>query len=284
MRHVFSVKSLTGKRLGRIVLALGIAAGLALWNTSEGQAASVVPGFLASCDFSHRAAVDPIVMPGMVGMTHLHDFFGNTGIDENSTPASLRSSGRSTCSATKDRTGYWVPTLSLNGAHVRPVRMRVYYRAGTKNPSTIKTLPAGLRMVAGNSKATTKQSTSVVSWGCGRASTGTAAVPTCASNTLVLHVYFPDCWNGHDLDSADHKSHMAYTHNGACPKGYPVLLPKLTEDVQYPIRGGSGVKYDFSGTALTAHADFMNGWNQSTLTTLVNKCLVGRIACGVITD
>jgi hypothetical protein len=139
-------------------------------------------------------------------------------------------------------------------------------------------------MVAGNSKATSLQSTSVVSWGCGQASTGTAAVPTCASNTLVLHVYFPDCWNGRDLDSADHKSHMAYTHNGACPAGYPVPVPKITEDLQYPIRGGSGVSYDFSGTAMTAHADFMNGWSQTTLNALVTRCIVGRVACGVITN
>ena len=284
MKHFFSLKSLTGQRLARAVLALGIAASLQVWTASEGQAATVVPAFILSCGFSHRAAVDPIVMPGMVGMSHVHDFFGNSGTDENSTSASLSSSGRSSCTATQDRTGYWAPMLSLNGAPVSPVRMRVYYRAGTKNPSTIKTLPAGLMMVAGNSKATSQQSTSVVSWGCGLASTGTAAVPTCTAATLVLHVYFPDCWNGRDLDSADHKSHMAYTHNGACPAGYPVPLPKVTEDVQYPIRGGSGVKYDFSGTALTAHADFMNGWNQSTLTALVKKCLVGHIACGVITD
>jgi hypothetical protein len=77
---------------------------------------------------------------------------------------------------------------------------------------------------------------------------------------------------------------MAYTHNGACPRGYPVELPKITEDVRYPIRGGSGVKYDFSGNALTAHADFMNGWNRTAFQALVTKCLVGRRACGLIFD
>jgi Domain of unknown function (DUF1996) len=284
MRHFLSSKSLVRQRLTRVLMAAGLAAGLGFWGAASGHAATVVPAFIASCNFSHRAAVDPIVMPGMVGMSHLHDFFANSGTDENSTAASLRSSGTSSCTATQDRSGYWAPTLTLNGAHVQPTRMRVYYRAGTKNPSTVKTMPAGLMMVAGNSKATALQSTSVVSWGCGQASTGTATIPTCSSTTLVLHVYFPDCWNGRDLDSADHKMHMAYTHNGACPAGYPVPVPKITEDVQYPIRGGSGVTYDFSGTSMTAHADFMNGWSQTTLNALVTKCIDGRVACGVITN
>jgi hypothetical protein len=285
MFHVCThVPQVGRRRLTVAVLALALAGSLAGWAPNPARAASVVPGFVVSCTFSHRAKVDPILMPGMVGMSHVHDFFGNSGTNQNSTPATLRSSGKSSCTASKDRSGYWVPTLSFNGTHVRPVRMRVYYRAGTKNPATIKRIPAGLVMVAGNAKATGRQSTRVVSWGCGRASRGTASVPTCATRSLVLHVYFPDCWNGRDLDSADHKSHLAYTHNGACPKAYPVELPKVTEDVQYPIRGGSGVKYDFSGTAMTAHADFMNGWNQSTLQALVTKCLVGRRECGLISD
>ena len=27
---------------------------------------------------------------------------------------------------------------------------------------------------------------------------------------LVQRIHFPDCWDGHNLDSADHRSHMAY--------------------------------------------------------------------------
>ena len=289
MRHPRSGTTINIAILGSIRracipgLAVCLAAVVSLFVGAPAGAA-VVPSFVVSCEFSHRAAVDPIVMPGMVGMAHSHDFFGNSGTDESSTPAKLRTTGTSTCTATKDKSGYWAPTLSLNGKNVAPVRMRVYYRAGTKNPSKIRNLPAGLVMVAGDSKATRPQSTSVVSWGCGNASRGTASVPTCSSDKLVLHVYFPDCWNGRDLDSVDHKSHLAYTHNGACPSDHPVGLPKITEDVHYATRGGSGVSYGFSGSALTAHADFMNGWNQSTLSSLVSRCLVGRLSCGDISD
>jgi Domain of unknown function (DUF1996) len=283
MRNVLSPRS-PARRMAAVAFTIALTASLAVWPPDASRAAGVVRGFVVSCAFSHRARVDPIVMPGMVGMAHVHDFFGNSRTNQNSTPATLRSSGRSSCKATKDRTGYWAPTLSLNGTRVHPVRMRVYYRAGTKDPSTIKPIPAGLVMIAGNAKATRRQPTSVISWGCGRASRGRAFVPTCASRSLVLHVYFPDCWNGRALDSPDHKRHLAYTHNGACPRGYPVALPKVTEDIQYPIRGGSGVRYGFSGTSMTAHADFMNGWDQPTLRALVTRCVVGRRACGVISD
>lgn len=36
---------------------------------------------------------------------------------------------------------------------------------------------------------------------------------------LRAQVFFPSCWNGVDLDSADHKSHMAY------PSGVDVSFP-----------------------------------------------------------
>ena len=270
------------------VLALATAASVALAVntvvTQPAQAETVVPAFISTCQFTQRAQMDPIVMPGMMGMSMLHDFFGNTATDANSTPNSLAANGGSSCTATQDKTAYWAPTVSVNGADVMPTRLRVYYRAGTKNPSTVKAIPAGLEMIAGSAFTTSNQSTSVVSWGCGTASTGTITVPTCASNTLVLHVYFPDCWDGTHLDSSDHQSHMAYTHNGACPASHPVGLPKITEDVQYPIRGGSAVQFVYSSTARTGHADFMDGWNQSTMSALVTRCIVGRVACGVISD
>lgn len=41
---------------------------------------------------------------------------------------------------------------------------------------------------------------------------------------LRLQVVFPSCWNGKDLDSPDHKSHMAYpsgVSTGSCPQSHP---------------------------------------------------------------
>lgn len=45
-----------------------------------------------------------------------------------------------------------------------------------------------------------------------------------------LELAFPSCWDGINLDSADHKSHVAYPDlviDGSCPDDYPVRLPGL---------------------------------------------------------
>src|SRR5690349_9233817 len=55
-----------------------------------------VPQFVVKCGFSHVASNDPIVHPGMTGMSHSHDFFGNRGTNADSTPASLLG-GATTC-------------------------------------------------------------------------------------------------------------------------------------------------------------------------------------------
>ncbi len=48
-------------------------------------------------------------------------------------------------------------------------------------------------------------------------------------NGLRAQIFFPSCWDGENLDSADHRSHMAYPtgpahDNGRCPESHPVHL------------------------------------------------------------
>ena len=64
--------------------------------------------------------------------------------------------------------------------------------------------------------------------------------PDCGGGTLVLQLRFPDCWDGVNLDSADHKSHMAYTVSGVCPSNYPVPVPLLEFNVRYQTSGQRG--------------------------------------------
>src|SRR5207249_1731755 len=80
--------------------------------------------------------------------------------------------------------------------------------------------------------------------------------------SLRLHVNFPNCWDGHSLDSADHMSHMAYSVRGACPASHPVAFPAISLIFRYPITGGSGVTLS-SGGQYSAHADFFNAWRQA---------------------
>ena len=127
-------------------------------------------------------------------------------------------------------------------------------------------------MIAGTATARTAQDQRITLWSCGgRRTTVSSSTPTCGS-TLTLHVNFPSCWDGQHLDSADHKSHMAYAVRGSCRASHPVGLPSISLIFRYPITGGSGVALA-SGGQYSAHGDFFNAWRQGTLTSLVNRCL-----------
>jgi len=51
----------------------------------------------------------------------------------------------------------------------------------------------------------------------------------CADGVRI-ELMFPSCWNGKDLDSPNHRDHVAYPDlvmNGRCPPGFNVKLPGL---------------------------------------------------------
>jgi hypothetical protein len=116
---------------------------------------------------------------------------------------------------------------------------------------------------------------------------GGTSIPTCKPGAnLELHVRFPDCWDGRNLDSADHKSHMAHSYQAkrgdpktVCPPSHPVLVPMLRLRIVYDSTGGDDVRLS-PGDVDAGHADFMNGWDQSRLAQLVRDCLNVDRYCG----
>lgn len=50
------------------------------------------------------------------------------------------------------------------------------------------------------------------------------------------------CWDGKNVDSADHKSHIAYPSSGTfestgpCPSSHPVRLPQLMYEIMWDTR------------------------------------------------
>ena len=87
-------------------------------------------------------------------------------------------------------------------------------------------------MIAGDSMATSDQSRRIIQWDCGGGGPATAHIHACPGTpeaSLHVSVIFPSCWDGRHLDSANHKSHMAYPRrHGRCPANHPVSLPQLT--------------------------------------------------------
>jgi hypothetical protein len=220
-----------------------------------------------NCRASHWLSDDPIVHPDMPGMAHEHEFFGNTETDASSTPDSLRDT-QTTCDVKADDSGYWVPTLRKYGHRVAPTQLRMYYQRSTTTDERIRAFPMGLVMIAGNSKATSPQSTEVVAWHCGGKGGNYKNPPSCGAADLVLTVRFPQCWDGEHLDSADHKGHMARRVNRHCPSTHPIGVPRLVMNVHWKVGSNAGLSLA-SGPIYSAHADFMNGWDQSRLQDLV---------------
>lgn len=74
-----------------------------------------------------------------------------------------------------------MPTLRKGKRVVRPLRANVYYRTARRDPASIESFPSGLRVIAGNAKATKPQDPRIVPWGCtGEAApTGSKTAPRC---------------------------------------------------------------------------------------------------------
>jgi Domain of unknown function (DUF1996) len=237
--------------------------------------------FTVQCAYSHTLKDDTIVFPGQPGASHAHDFYGSLTTSAMSTYASLVSAG-TTCTTPDDTAAYWQPTLLVNGRPVASNAERAYYSSVTKGP--IQAFPAGLRMIAGDSHATGPQSTSIVYWGCAHdENAGQLTSPPQCSDQLRAHITFPNCWDGLNLDSADHRSHMAYSHGGSCPTDHPVALPRLIIAVGWNATPAPATVSLSSGAPFTMHADFFNSWNQAALSSLVTRCLAGHVNCGEIT-
>lgn len=252
------------------------------------QAAS--PGWITSCNLAKEAQVDPIASPGVIPSEHLHEFVGAKAIDENSTPDSLRAGG-TTCLTAGDDSGYWIPAAYEDGAKVGFATTKhalfYYRRKGAPSGVTVRPFPDGLKLVVGNAHATSEATNPAIASGnatfkCGPGSgTETPRPPAqCASGVLVMVFILPNCWNGTDLDSPDHFSHMTYPVSGRCPATYPVVLPRIQAFWRLNV-GTDPISLTLSsGDYYTAHMDFFNAWQPASLQSLVTRCINGFTDCG----
>jgi hypothetical protein len=267
-----------------------------LANTGEkpGPDPDGIGAFRTVCEYSHMKPDDPIVKPGQAGASHLHTFWGNTATDANSTFNSLRAEGsRGTCrGGTVNLSAYWVPSVidTRNGAPLAPDLIHVYYKSGYAGikPSQITALPDNLRMVAGSATASGPQE--YMGWSCWSGGGKFATIPNCAKGDHVsMDVEFPQCWNGRDLDSADHKSHLAYPRNKACPSSHPVAIPVISYHVLFRVKDGTSTSawrlssdtYD-SGKpgGFSVHGDWFGAWDRQILETWTKNCVQRTGSCG----
>lgn len=240
--------------------------------------------FSVKCSRSDLATQDPIVFPGKLGMSHLHQFFGNRSTNAASTYRSLTSSPRTSCLLSADTSAYWSPALlDAKGNPVAVKNFLVYYRGD----SSVVAPPADLRLIAGATVGT-PTGTDKLGWNCSsdRPYQASFAGIDCGKEWLKAHIVFPSCWDG-DLTGTDDTSHLSYA---PCGKAYPYRIPQISVHITYAIHAaGAGFALASDDMLRTSggrslHADFWNTWQQSALETLVRKCLNTGADCKQITN
>ena len=285
-------------------------------DDSTGMAGS----FRIHCPFSHMLFDDPIVYPGQAGMSHLHVFFANSDVNAMTDTAKLEAtSTRSTCAGgIANRSGYWVSAIvDMRTANaVRPKSNEVYYKEagsyGQLNPGldparkrSIQPFPTGLRMIAGDPGNTTGDTRNnpnpalyyvAPAWSC-NAPDGTITIGgkipgvECPNGSEIIQlVYFPNCWDGRNLDSPDHKSHMAYANDSTpnnhpdqgCPASHPIPVPWLSFNVHYEVDennrpenwrlSSDNYAHDKPGGG-SSHGDFIFGWDPDIFLRVLNNCI-----------
>lgn len=267
--------------LAALALLVALAPAATAHHVNEGNVR-----FKVTCDYSHSGRIDPIVFPGQSPAGHRHDFFGNVGVNANTTTYAQLRASTTNCNNLLDEAAYWAPSMrSGSNPFLVPTGMTVYYRLGEKH-APITPYPAGLKVIAGDLHETPGvQNGTHFGYKCeGDQSNGLGQhtpPATCPGNEFIATVEFPDCWDGVNLDSANHRSHMAYSiaqePANVCPSTHPVPVPEATYFIHY-ITSLRPITLTSGGTD-SLHADLFNGWDEVELARLVDECLNAYVRC-----
>jgi hypothetical protein len=236
----------------------------------------------------HRNSDNVITAPGVSnGAHHVHDYVGNLSVDRTSTESGLAAAA-TTCRG-DDRSVYFWPVLrdirhadadadrpgggrdGNLGRILTPVRVSIDFLGNPRSP--VVPMPRFLRIVTGNAKAATTGENARARWSCsgtpGRVSG--AYYPLCPAGQLVQRTgEFPSCWNGTDIDSRTHRTHVTFPEaaTGACPAG-TVAIPRLRVTLAYQVPPGRSYAIDSfpdqERRPLTDHFDFLNVMSESLM-------------------
>lgn len=261
--------------------------------------------FRVGCDTTHYLKDDPLLYPGQPGRAHLHAFFGNSSTSAYSTQESLLGVERTGCvGGTANRSSYWVPTIIdiLTGKVIPFDGGNIYYKKAIQKTSTdYVAFPQGMAAIAGDAKNEDDKKTTgrFICYGPQGQNPGWAgnitdavAKGTCvAGGKMVMEVNFPQCWDGKNLRSANHTSHLARPVKGACPTTHPKKLPHYTMNMAVPIKVGmnpanwalSSDSYVLSKPklkrGLSAHADAIWNWDPVIQGRWLAGCVNGKRDC-----
>ncbi|WP_285649853.1 DUF1996 domain-containing protein [Actinomycetospora sp. NBRC 106375] len=200
---------------------------------------------------SHHNSDNFVIAPGVRnGAQHTHDYAGNEGTNFASVDQTLEES--STTCTNGDRHPFFWPVLrdlrgqgpdvgadggSLDGnigSFVEPSSVDyTFHGHGTRRAEA---MPLNITLVTGSAKAGTKNGEgSNAKFTCsGAGGRMTDLYAMCPQGSALQRVFdFPSCWNGQDLDSEDHHSHIVYPdEDGECAQDF-IPVPALRVTVNY---------------------------------------------------
>ncbi|MGW3446414.1 DUF1996 domain-containing protein [Streptomyces sp. NPDC001076] len=252
-----------------------------------------------------------IVAPGVTnGAHHEHDYVGNQKVNAFSTNDSLLAAP-SSCQNQSDLSAYYWPVVreqngqqefdanALGGGKegnvgkiITPVKAQIKYVGSPA--SKVVAMPQFLRIITGDAKTTTNGLANAnAHWSC----TGfenkvqlTQQYPICPQGSQVVRTFaFQSCWDGVNIDSANHRTHVAFADpaSGVCPNGFkaiPQLTMRLVYNLAQPSIVNGQVKnaYAVDGfpeqlhKAATDHDDFISVTKNNLAATIANCINTGK--------
>ncbi|MFE6357772.1 DUF1996 domain-containing protein [Streptomyces rochei] len=246
-----------------------------------------------------------IAAPGVDnGAHHVHDYVGNQDNDAFSSDEDLANADTS-CRNQGDRSTYYWPVLRLQdgteefdandqgggaegnvGRILKPARAELRF-VGNQQGDVVA-MPKFLRIITGDAKSFTNGDANAnSSWSC----TGfedrqvTDKYPLCPEGSQVVRTAnFQSCWDGQNIDSANHRDHMAFVQeDGGCPNGFqavPQLQVRLVYDIPTPVVENGQVRNPYAVDSfpeqlhkpITDHNDFINVMDEDLMDEVV-RCI-----------
>ncbi|MEV5840879.1 DUF1996 domain-containing protein [Streptomyces sp. NPDC051985] len=285
-------------------------------RTPAEQSGGSTGTFASSCGVNANGLFNSdnvIVAPGVSnGAHHFHDYIGNQSNNAFASDQDLADAD-TTCVDQGDRSTYYWPVLRLqNGKQERDadkpgggtegnagqiVTAKEVTLTFEGNPtSKVTEMPRLLRIITGDAKAFVNGPTNAnASWSC----TGFEdrqlkdKYPLCPSGSDVVRTFkFQSCWDGRNIDSANHRTHVAFeAADGSCPAGFeaiPQLVQRIVYDVDAPsLQDGGRTVPLFAVDSfpeqlhkpVTDHGDFINVFDEKLMREMVDCINSGR-TCG----